>query len=73
MTVRAVFAVCLLLIAACSRDGASGNATQPTPNIGLRYLRAQDAPGEILDDYVDLESDDLSAVLAYAAQIARTG
>jgi predicted secreted hydrolase len=45
MTVRLVLAASLLLIAACSREGASGDARQPSANIGLRYLRAQDDPG----------------------------
>ena len=43
--VRLVLGVSLLLMAACSRDGASNDARQPSTNIGLRYLRAQDDPG----------------------------
>jgi len=46
MTVRrVVLAMSLLLMAACSRDGANGSAQQPGTSIGLRYLRAQDDPG----------------------------
>jgi len=45
MTVRLAVAVSLLLIAACSREGGSGNTGQPSANVGLRYLRAQDDPG----------------------------
>jgi predicted secreted hydrolase len=45
MTVRLVLAVSLLLIGACSREGASGDARPPSANVGLRYLRAQDDPG----------------------------
>ena len=44
MTVRLLLAVSFLVIAACSRDGASGDAPQPSANTGLRYLRAQDDP-----------------------------
>ena len=47
---------------------------------GLRYpvemlldlLSSGMSSREILDDYEDLEPEDLSAVLAYAAQITRT-
>jgi uncharacterized protein (DUF433 family) len=47
---------------------------------GLRYpvemlldlLSAGMTPNDILADYADLERDDLLAVLAYAAQLART-
>ncbi len=42
---RLLLAVSLLLIAACSQEGASGDARLPSANIGLRYLRAQDDPG----------------------------
>ena len=45
MTVRLVLAMSLLLIAACSREGASADARQPSANSGLRYLRAQDDLG----------------------------
>jgi predicted secreted hydrolase len=45
MTVRLLIAVSLLLIAACSRDGADGDPRPPGANVGLRYLRAQDDPG----------------------------
>ena len=46
---------------------------------GLRYpvdmlldlLAAGATPDEILADYTDLEAADISAVLAYAAQLAR--
>jgi uncharacterized protein (DUF433 family) len=46
---------------------------------GLRYpvdtlldlLAAGATPDEILADYADLEAADISAVLAYAAQLAR--
>ena len=47
---------------------------------GLRYpvemlldlLSGGMTSDEILDDYPDLEADDLRAVLAYAAEVART-
>lgn len=42
---RLALVVSLLLIAACSREGGSGDARPPSANIGLRYLRAQDDPG----------------------------
>lgn len=46
---------------------------------GLRYpvefllelLSGETTEAEILDDYPDLEADDLRAVLAYAARLAR--
>ncbi len=41
---RLLLAASLVLVAACSRDGASGSTPQPSANIGLRYLRAQDDP-----------------------------
>jgi predicted secreted hydrolase len=45
MMVRPVLAVWLVLIAACSHEGASTDGRQASANIGLRYLRAQDEPG----------------------------
>ena len=47
---------------------------------GLRYpvdmlldlLSGGMATGEVLEDYPDLEADDLRAVLAYAAEVTRT-
>ena len=47
---------------------------------GLRYpvdmlldlLSGGMTPEELLEDYPDLESDDLRAVLAYAAEVTRT-
>jgi predicted secreted hydrolase len=44
MTVRLVLAVSLVLLAACSHEGAGGDAQQPSANVGLRYLRTQDDP-----------------------------
>ena len=41
---RLALAMSLLLIAACSREGATGDAAAGA-SIGLRYLRAQDDPG----------------------------
>ena len=40
--VRLLLAASLLVIAACSRDSAIGDARQASANIGLRYLRGQD-------------------------------
>jgi uncharacterized protein (DUF433 family) len=37
----------------------------------LDLLAAGATPEEILSDYADLEAADISAVLAYAAQLAR--
>ena len=43
----------------------------PVQNV-LEWLAGGMTVAEILDDYPDLESDDIYAVLAYAARLAQT-
>ena len=43
----------------------------PVQNV-LEWLAGGMTVAEILDDYPDLESDDVYAVLAYAARLAQT-
>lgn len=42
-----------------------------TVDMVLELLSSGMSPEEILDDYEDLEKDDILAVLAYAAQVTR--